>query len=87
MQLIIYAGRSAPRTTMSRSLSILAGASLATVFFTAIRLIAVATNCRTVAYTLIEQEGSMAVAIVPRTLLNNYSFAIVSALFHFFYVA
>ena len=33
MQLIICAGRSAPRTTMSRSLSILAGASLVTVFF------------------------------------------------------
>ena len=43
MQLIIYAGRSAPRTTMSRSLSMLAGASFATVFFTVNYLTAVAT--------------------------------------------
>ena len=82
MQLIICAGRSAPRITMSRSLSTLAGASFATVFFTDSCLIAVATNCRFVSYTLIMPGGSMAVAIVPRTFSDDYTSAVVCASCH-----
>ena len=59
MQLIIYAGRSASRITISRSLSMLAGASFATVFFTVIYLTAVATfaNGVTHVYLLVGSGG------------------------------
>ena len=52
--------------------------------FTVICLIAVATNCRFVIYTLIMPGGSMAVAIVPRTFSDDYTSAFVCASCHHF---
>ena len=59
MQLIIYAGRSASRITISRSLSIFAGALSVIVFFTDIHLTAVATfaNGVTHVYLLVGSGG------------------------------
>ena len=76
MQLNIYAGRSAFRTTTSRSLS---HSCRRVVSWCISQPVPQLRPFRIVRCTLIDQEGSMAVAIVPRTFLADCLFIIVSA--------